>query len=280
MDRAEVGILAHRHHPVAAPVPDEVVERLLARVVPLAGGEVVDLGCGRGEWLRRLVRARRDVRGVGVDIVAHGRFGGLDELDEMIRWETKDASVWDEGPVDAVIVVGAGHAFGGLRGTVQAARRVLRPGGRVIVGEMFWERTPSPAVVQDLGLASTADLPVLTEMVDVVCAEGFEILDAHVSSQRDWADYEWSWTGSLVEWAVTEAADEARENALGVAREHRASWLDGYRGVLGFASLLLIDIGVEPDQGRRSGRAPLSPSRAGGGPRRRYRSGGRSRAPR
>ncbi|MGL5853171.1 MAG: class I SAM-dependent methyltransferase [Phycicoccus sp.] len=230
---------------MAAPVPDDVVERLLARLVPVAGGEVVDLGCGRGEWLRRLVRARRDIRSVGVDVVAHDRFGGLDELDELIRWETADASAWDAGPVDAVIVVGAGHVFGGLRGAVQAARRVLRPGGRVIVGEMFWESTPSSAVVQDLGLAGAADLPVLTELVDVVRTEDFEILDAHVSSQRDWADYEWSWTGSLVEWALTEATDEARQTALRIAREHRTSWLEGYRGVLGFASLLLVDIGLE-----------------------------------
>ncbi|MGL4174590.1 MAG: class I SAM-dependent methyltransferase [Dermatophilaceae bacterium] len=209
--------------------------------MPAGSTTVVDLGCGRGEWLRRLVQARRDVRGLGVDIVAHDRFGDRHELDELIQWETADASVWDGGPVDAVIVVGASHVFGGFRGTVKAARRVLWAGGRVIVGDTFWESAPSPSVLQNLGFASATDLPDLSGMLAAVRDEGFEILDAHVSTQRDWADYEWSWTGSLIEWAVTEATDEARELLLGVARQHRDGWLEGYRGVLGFASFLLID---------------------------------------
>ncbi|MGZ4508677.1 MAG: hypothetical protein ACXVX0_15645, partial [Blastococcus sp.] len=62
----------------------------------------------------------------------------------------------------------------------------------------------------------------------------------HVSTAAEWDDYEWSWTGSLATWALTEAADRA--GALEAARTHRRQWLEGYRGQLGFVTLVLHDI--------------------------------------
>ena len=74
---------------------------------------------------------------------------------------------------------------------------------------------------------------------------GFEVGYAHVSSAEEWDDYEWSWTGSLVAWALRDerSADE-REQVLGTARTHRREWVEGYRGELGFVTAVLHDIGT------------------------------------
>jgi hypothetical protein len=65
---------------------------------------------------------------------------------------------------------------------------------------------------------------------------------AHVSSAPEWDDYEWSWTGSLVEWARSDAPSDAdREQALTAARTHRRQWVEGYRGELGFVTAVLHD---------------------------------------
>ncbi|MEJ5913678.1 hypothetical protein [Pseudokineococcus sp. 1T1Z-3] len=82
-------------------------------------------------------------------------------------------------------------------------------------------------------------------------AASFEPGFGHVSTQAEWDDYEWSWTGSLVDWALHEApTDDDRQQALSTAREHRRQWLGGYRGVLGFATVVLHDVatpqGSEP----------------------------------
>jgi hypothetical protein len=55
--------------------------------------------------------------------------------------------------------------------------------------------------------------------------------------------YEWSWTGSLTQWAPAEAtaADQRRE-VLRIDAEHRTAWLDGYRGQLGFATVVFHDV--------------------------------------
>lgn len=198
MDRADVSILAHRHHPIAAPIPDDVVSRLLARVAPDAGASVLDLGCGRGEWLRRLVAVRPDVQGTGVDVVPHQRYPGLDDLDDALHWQTADAATWAGPPADAVLIVGAWHVFDGLRGTLRAAHRALRQGGGLLLGDAFSETEPPVAVQDALGYGAAA-LPDLPGMIGAITEERFEILDAHVSTARDWAEYEWSWTGSLID---------------------------------------------------------------------------------
>ena len=62
---------------------------------------------------------------------------------------------------------------------------------------------------------------------------------AHVSDAAEWDDYEWSWTGSLTEWALDNPGHPDAAGALAAAREHRDQWLRGYRGVLGFVTLVL-----------------------------------------
>jgi len=60
-----------------------------------------------------------------------------------------------------------------------------------------------------------------------------------VSDAAEWDNYEWSWVGSLTEWALDNPGHPDAAEALAAAREHRDEWLRGYRGVLGFATLVL-----------------------------------------
>jgi hypothetical protein len=61
----------------------------------------------------------------------------------------------------------------------------------------------------------------------------------HVSSLSEWDHYEWCWTGALAQWALDHPDSPDADRALGVADEHREQWLSGYRGTLGFVTLVL-----------------------------------------
>jgi len=245
VDRTVISAIAHTDHPVAAPVCVDEVRRLVGHLDPPRGGNVVDLGCGWGIWLLELLAARPDLTGVGVDVSLPD---GLPERAEgfgvadRVTWVQADASDWDGGAFDAVLCVGASHAFGGLSQTLDGVRRVLRPGGRVLLGDATWESDPSPAALEALG-ASPDDFLTLGGLVDRARAAGFEPTRGHVSTLAEWDDYEWSWTGSLATWALEPGRDPAdAAEALTAARTHRDQWLKGYRGVLGFVTLVLHDV--------------------------------------
>jgi len=141
----------------------------------------------------------------------------------------------------------ASHAFGDLPTTLAALRRHLRPGGQVLLGDTFWQAPPAPQALSALDAAAD-DFPNLTGFVHQVHEASFEPGFGHVSTLAEWDDYEWSWTGSLVDWALNDAATDAdREHALAAARKHRQQWLGGYRSVLGFATVVLHDLAAQQD---------------------------------
>ncbi|RIJ53379.1 class I SAM-dependent methyltransferase [Clavibacter lycopersici] len=243
MDRDRISDLAHAEHPIASPLGDDTVDRLLAGAV---GGRrsVLDLGCGDGTWLLRALRLDPSLTAVGVDRSDAGfdrvrRQAELEGLSSRLRLICADARSWRfPDRFDVVLSVGASHAFDGLAPTLAAVEGHLGPGGRAIVGECFWERPPTPAVLDLLG-ARREDYEGLAGTVDVAAAAGWIPLQGHVSTLREWDDYEWSWTGSLARWALEHPDDPDCAQVMTASIEHRRAWLDGYRGTLGFLTMVL-----------------------------------------
>lgn len=250
MDRSQIFDIAHRHHPIAAPVAPQKLHDLLGWLNPPPGGRAVDLGCGEGEWLQQLLIAQPGLTGVGVDHMlpaATAERTAQRKLSDRVRWTEADAATWSDGRFDVVLCVGASHAFGGLEDMLAAVRQHLRPGGQALIGDTIWEGTPSAAALAVLE-ASPEDFPDLAGLVQASREHGFEPSYGHASTLAEWDDYEFSWTGSLVAWALREApTTEDRDQALAAAREHRDAWLNGWRRQLGFATLVLHDVITAPD---------------------------------
>jgi SAM-dependent methyltransferase len=189
-------------------------ERADALAEALGGGRVLDLGCGRGDLLRRVVARWPEAVGVGVD---------LDETElaaaagERIELHHADITEWRE-PADAVIAIGVAHAWGGA-GPMLRALRALAP--RVLVGDGFWAQPPSAADRAALG-----DLGTLDDLLDAVRDAGYAVEDVQVATLDEWDAFESGWRAGLVG-----VADE-------LAERRRVEYEDGYRGVAGFAYVL------------------------------------------
>jgi cyclopropane fatty-acyl-phospholipid synthase-like methyltransferase len=245
MDRSAISHLAHGEHPIAAPLSDSSVADLLGKA--LAGrGSVLDLGCGSGTWLLRALQRHPGLTAVGVDRAADGFPGVLAQaatagVADRLGLHRADVRTYTSpAPVDAVLSVGAAHAFGGLGPTLQAARRHLAPGGVVVLGECFWPTAPGARALEALG-ASTDDYTDLPGALELVDEHGWIPVHGHVSTQDEWDSYEWSWTGTLARWALEHPEHPDAAQALAAANEHRRRWIDGYRGALGFVTLVLRD---------------------------------------
>jgi hypothetical protein len=107
-----------------------------------------------------------------------------------------------------------------------------------MVGEGFWQVPPTPEALTGLD-AAVEDFTDLAGLVDAAERAGWTPVYAHVSDAAEWDNYEWSWVGSLTAWALDNPGHPDAAEVLTVAREHREGWLRGYRGVLGFATLVL-----------------------------------------
>lgn len=249
MDRSQIVDIAHRRHPIAAPVAPERLRELVGWLSAGADARAVDLGCGEGEWLQELLLTHAQITGVGVDHMlpaSAARRTAERGLSDRVRWIETDASTWSDGVFDVVLCVGATHAFGRLEDMLLAVRRHLRRGGQALIGDVFWEGTPSASALAAFDVADGV-VPDLAGFVRATRGQGFESSYGHVSTVAEWDDYEFSWTGSLVDWAVREASTtQDRDQALTAAREHRDAYLTGWRRELGFATLVLHDV-ASPD---------------------------------
>ncbi|WP_035846191.1 SAM-dependent methyltransferase [Kitasatospora azatica] len=245
MDRQKISRLAHTHHPIAAPLSDESVATLLRRAVRRGDERVLDLGCGEGAWLLRALATHPGLTADGVDIDAGGLTQARESAERLgvVRrlglHHRPAAEFTAPHPYDLVLCVGATHAFDGLLPTLAAARRHLAPGGQVLVGEGYWQRAPDQATLDGFGGATREDFDDLPTLVDRVTAEGWVPVYGHQSSQSELDDYEWSWTGSLAEWALDHPEDPDATQAAQRAADHRTGWLRGYQGTFGFVTLLL-----------------------------------------
>lgn len=240
VNRETISVLAHAGHPIASPVGDDTVRELLGHAIPSGARRVLDLGCGGAEWLLRALVTHPHLRAEGVDISQ----GALDRareaatalgVHERLALHHHDAAHFTSPhSYDLVLSSGAAHAFGGPLPTLAAARAHLAPGGRVLIGDGFWEREPSPEAVEMLG-----EFTDLATTLDRVVADGWTPVHGHVSTRQELDAYEWSWTGSLATWALDHPADPGSPHALATAGTHRAEWLRGYRDTWGFVSLVL-----------------------------------------
>ncbi|GAA2374801.1 SAM-dependent methyltransferase [Nonomuraea africana] len=245
MDRQLISHLAHADHPIAAPISEEHLDRLLRRVKPPEGARILDLGCGAGFWLIRLLELYGGATADGVDISqpaldaarAAATEKGVSERLGLHLVSATDFSAAE--PYDLVLCVGSTHAFGGLTPTLEQMKSFLRPGGLALVGEGFYEREPSDELRADVG-----EYEDLARTVARAESSGFRTIHAHTSEPGEWDEYEWSWTGSLLRWALAHPGPDG-DQARAAALEHRGLWLNGYRGVLGFVTLLLAADVVE-----------------------------------
>jgi SAM-dependent methyltransferase len=281
VDALERSAIAHAglvfQNPLDVHKVDAFVERL-----PLApGARVVDLGCGKGELLLRILE-RHDVSAVGVDLspyfLADARREAARRVpDARLRLSEEDARQIELDPqsFDLAIAVGAG-GMGRHRDALRALARLVRPGGHILLGEGYWRREPSAAYLAALG-AARDKLADYEGLVAAAREEGLGLVDSLESTEGDWERYERRWAENGERWAAEHGGHPGRDELLAWTRNGRDRFERlGGRGTLGFALLLLRRPPRRaPSPG--SARAPAR-ERAGGGssrPRRSSQSGAR-----
>ncbi len=239
IDRQIVSLLAHADHPIACPLSDASVARLLDALGLAPGASLLDVGCGEGEWLARV--PGRGVRLTGVDLSGAALARARDELGPGARLVEAPAAEFlaNGGQWDAVLCNGACHAFGGAEEAIVLLARHLAPGGVLLFSDGFWQVPPTKVALDALG-ASEGDIPTLGQVRGAIGRAGLREEAVHFSTTQEWDDYETAWCTALEAHADGIAADAPFDAARlrQIAGEHRAGYLEGYRGILGYVAIV------------------------------------------
>jgi cyclopropane fatty-acyl-phospholipid synthase-like methyltransferase len=228
-----------------APMSSARALELIRGLEPLAGATIVDFGCGWAELLLRALEHEPTARGLGIDrdpaLLTRARANAdARGLGERVRFESMDVAEWsDDLEVAVVIVIGASQAWGGSQAALDAVRQLLRPGGRLLVGEAFWQQPPTPAALAALDVQAD-DFLSLAGLVDACVERGFRVLWQSTASLDEWEAFESGYCSGPERWLLAHPNDPAAADMRAEVDGHRRGWLHGYRGILGFAYLTLV----------------------------------------
>ncbi|WKX73946.1 cyclopropane-fatty-acyl-phospholipid synthase family protein [Streptomyces sp. XD-27] len=235
------------------PLSEARADRIVRRLTRTGPATVLDIGCGWAELTLRILDAAPGATGVGLDIcaddLARGRRNATARgLADRMEFVEESAVGTTRGPADLVLCLGASHALSDAappRHTTAALgelRRLVAPGGRVLLGEGFWERTPTEAELSRMWPGAHAGEHLdLAGLADAAVAAGFRPEWIETAGQDEWDEFESAYQADTEEWLATHGdhplAAETRERL----DRHRTSRL-AYRGVLGLAYLTLIPV--------------------------------------
>ena len=235
--------IAHRDHAICNPISSEKVDRLLGLLDLPAGARVVDVGCGKAEMLVRLIE-RYGCTALGIDtnpeFLAEARARAFDR-GVAGQLELREAEVaglmLSNESFDAALCVGATQAFGGYAATLKSLRALVKPGGKIVVGDGFWMRKPDVSYLKALG-AKLGDYTDHAGNVDAGIAESLVYLYSVVADTDDFDHYEGLYNRAVESWCVENERDMDAPAARDRIRAWRETYLKWGRETLGFAIYL------------------------------------------
>ena len=217
-------------------------------------GTVLDIGCGWGELMLRILAATPDATGVGIDTddddLARARANARSRgLADRVTFARESGTGTARGPADLVLCVGSSHALsdaqppGHIAAALAVLRRLVTPGGRVLLGEGFWQHPPTEAELAAVWPGTSAgELLDLAQLADLTVEAGFRPAWIETATEQEWEEFESGYQADEEEWLAAHPDHPDAAKIRQRVDEHRSYWLRGYRGLLGFAYLTLIPV--------------------------------------
>ena len=138
------------------PLSGTVLNEAISELELTPGMRVLDLGCGKGEALRRIVE-RYDVHGVGVDLspyaIAQARAASMELRHGTLELIEGDALQYaPQSSFDAVLALGPGWAHDSFESLIRQTYPHALPGGLLLLADAFWRTEPTDEYMALLGV--------------------------------------------------------------------------------------------------------------------------------
>ena len=235
MERGDWTAVAHAGIDLMNPLPASKLDEVIDVLELEAGARVVDLGCGKGELLRRL-GTRYEIRGVGVDRSAALLAEARRRAPAGVTFIVADLTAFSTGGFDLAAAVGA--SVDGYRATLARLADHVRPGGLVLLGEGYWRHEPGEEYLAALE-ATRDELPDYAGLFSAAAELGLEPRYAITASTDDFDRYEWRWSLNGERYAAAHPDEPGVDEFLAWIRNGRRRYVElGGRDTLGFGLFL------------------------------------------
>jgi len=208
------------------PIGAATMDRLIETMRPTPAGRALDVGCGRGEFLLRLVERHGIREVVGVDRskaaleIARATFvERKPEIVPDLRECDADDLAFDDDSFEVVAWLGGPLLGDSFAATVARLTRWTRPGGYVLIGHGFWENPPAADYLATTGI--TADEFVEHWQNIEACEQaGLRSLYCCRSSRHEWDEFEGRILANVERYAIGHPKNPDPQGRL----EQRRSW--------------------------------------------------------
>ncbi|KAJ3478748.1 hypothetical protein NLG97_g8491 [Lecanicillium saksenae] len=212
------------------PLSESAAHRLLEKLELDSSTDIVDIGCGWGELLLRAAyKSGASATGIDTDdaLLERGR-ASIAAHHTQVRLENMPGNEW-ERVCSRAICIGSSHAFGGTKQMLERLARIV-PKGRVLIGDMCWERPPSRECLDMFG----DEVLQLKDIVALCREAGWKVVHLETATQQDWDAFESGHRAGPREWLLKNGEDgRAASVEEDLARKEDA-YFGVYRGQLGF----------------------------------------------
>ncbi|MCL5071350.1 MAG: class I SAM-dependent methyltransferase [Actinobacteria bacterium] len=188
--------ITHKKHVVLNPMSIDKLDGLFSLLNFKPGSKVLDIACGKGEFLIRLVELF-NISGIGVDISPYFLKDCKEKKNERIpssdikfleingaKYSPKINELFD-----LTMCIGASFIYDGFIGTINALKKMTKPNGMIILGEPYWLKEPDEEYLKMSGIKKE-EYNSHYGNIDIGEKEGLKCIYTLVSNHDDWDHYE------------------------------------------------------------------------------------------
>jgi hypothetical protein len=215
--------IVHRSLRFLGPVTEQTAVEFVAALELAPAARVADAATGDAWWAAR-VRARWGC--------------AIEEAPSPSAW-LAGQHAWRGGlePFDCVLDLGAPFPDATVYDHLTAAREVLRPGGRLLLGTGYWRLPPAASYLRRTGFAP-GSMTGLGSTFALAAECGLRVRHWSASAPDAWEAYESAFRDRLLDWAASHPGHPDAPQARERAASRWQTWLAEGRYVLGFALIL------------------------------------------
>ena len=242
MDFWKLMDIVHKKQLIMNPMRSVKLDRLCEMLDLPQGGRVLDVGCGKGEFLLRLNNLY-DISGIGIDkspyCVNDSKANKEARAPEAnIDFLLMDAADYKtEEQFDLTCCMGASWIYGGIKGTLKALQGMTKPGGLIVTGEPYWLKEPSDEYLKADEMKNET---FHTHMENVLMGDEFGLTCGYTlaSDHEDWDHYEAPHWWSASEYVDANPNDPDNSEILENAKKYREIYLKWGRDTMGWCIYL------------------------------------------